>query len=96
MGLVFTEILVAVIVYLLSFLIIKIANKLHVAAKHMLKEVLLTLILFNSLNIAYSVGLHFTYADSSQNLYIPGTLLALVAIAIPIVLVGCLLFTDAA
>ena len=55
-------------------------------AERILKEVLLTLILFNSLNFAYSAGIHFNYAPSEDSLYVLGTLGAVLVIIVPILM----------
>jgi hypothetical protein len=52
----------------------------------MLKEVLLTLILFNCFNFAYSAGLHFKYASTDDSLYTFGTLAAVLALVLPVIM----------
>ena len=47
---------------------------------------LLTLILFNCLNFAYSAGIHFTYAPEDDSLYQLGTFAAVVAVVLPLVM----------
>lgn len=53
---------IAFILYLLSYCCKNCAPKLHLFAKRMMKEVLLTAILFNCFNFGYSAGIHFSYA----------------------------------
>lgn len=60
--LVLAEMAVALIIYFLAFLIKSQSPRLYKIAKRMLKEFLLTLLVFNSFNIAYSAGIHFTYS----------------------------------
>jgi hypothetical protein len=48
---------------------------------------LLTLILFNCFNFAFSAGLHFAYASHDDPLYLWGTLAAVGALAIPLMMV---------
>ena len=86
-------ILVAFVLYLLIYFIKKCAPTLYSLSKRILKEVLLTLILFNCFNFSYSSGLHFAYADHNDSLYALGTLAALTTIIIPLVMVVVLQFT---
>ena len=50
------------------------------------KEVLLTLILFNSLNFAYAAGIHFKYAPAGDSLYLLGTLAAVSTLVVPLIM----------
>lgn len=50
------------------------------------KELLLTLILFNCYNFAYSVGIHYRYASSDDSLYALGTLTATLTLIFPIIM----------
>jgi hypothetical protein len=52
----------------------------------LIKEVLLTLILFNCLNFAYSAGIHFKYASRDDSLYLLGTLAAVATLVIPVLM----------
>ena len=51
-----------------------------------MKEVLLTLILFNCFNFAYSAGIHFQYNSPSDNLYIWGTVAAVASLVLPLLM----------
>ena len=53
--------------YLIGSFVEKLRERLQSAAKHMLKQYLLTMIVFNSFNVAYSLGLQLKYnmGDSS-------------------------------
>jgi len=62
--------------------------------RRLLKELLLTLILFNCFNFAYCAGLHFSYADPNDSLYVLGTVAAICAILIPLMMIGALQCTE--
>jgi hypothetical protein len=62
--------------------------------KRLSKEVLLTLILFNMLNFAYSAGLHFRYAPKEDHLYFMGTIVAICTLVIPVVMAVALLISE--
>ena len=55
-------IVVSFLLYILTYCFKNCAPKFYKIAKRLIKEVLLTLILFNALNFAYSAGIHFGYA----------------------------------
>jgi hypothetical protein len=59
-----------------------------------LKEVVLTLILFNSYNFSYSAGLHFRYASTSDPLYILGTIAAVTTLILSFLMVLGLMVTQ--
>jgi hypothetical protein len=61
----------------------------------MLKEVLITLLLFNAFNLSFGVGIHFTYADKNDPFYDLSTLCAIASIIIPIAIMVGLMMTDA-
>jgi hypothetical protein len=42
--------------------------------------------LFNSFNFAYSAGLHFNYAPKDDSLYTAGTIAAILALVLPLVM----------
>ena len=75
------------ILFLLSYLFKKCSLTLYSISKRIFKEVLLTLILFNCFNFAYSSGLHFAYADRSDSLYLLGTVAAISTILIPLMMI---------
>jgi len=89
------EILVGLGVYAVAHLMKDLSEKLHTASKYLLKEVLITLLLFNSFNLAFGVGIHFTYADKSDPLYGISTFCAITAIILPIATMIGLMLTDA-
>lgn len=84
--LVIVVIVVAFCLYILTYLIQKCAETLHKVAKRLIKEVLLTLILFNCLNFAYSAGIHFRYATPEDSLYLMGTLAAVATLVISVLM----------
>jgi hypothetical protein len=79
-------ILVASILYLSTYFCKKCAPSLHSVSKRLIKEILLTLILFNCLNFAYSVGIHFRYASTDDSLYTLGTVAAVLTLILPILM----------
>lgn len=81
----------AFVVYLLSFCCQKCAPCLYAIGQRLVKEVLLTLILFNMLNFAYSAGIHFRYAPREDSLYHLGTLAAVATLLIPFAMTLALL-----
>ena len=56
-------------------------------SERIFKEVVLTLILFNQLNFAYSAGIHFKYAPASDPLYVLGTLAAIATMVLQLLMV---------
>ena len=67
---------------------------LYRVAQRLLKEVLLTLILFNSLNFAYTAGIHFKYAPKEDSLFVLGTIAAILTIILPIFMAFALECTE--
>lgn len=51
-------------------------------ASKLLKEVLLTLVLFNCFNLAFSAGLHFVYAEKDDPLYVIGCVAAVFSLVL--------------
>lgn len=89
--LVIMVILISFLLYLFTYICKDCSPTMHKVAKRMIKEVLLTLILFNCLNFAYSAGLHFNYAPKDDSLYSLGTIAAIAVIIIPIIMAIMLL-----
>lgn len=79
-------ILVSLCLYLCTYCFQKCAPCLHSISKRIIKEVLLTLILFNCFNFAYSAGIHFNYAPKDDSLYDAGTAAAILALIVPILM----------
>lgn len=86
LALVVIVILVSICLYLCTYFFQKCAPCLHSISKRIIKEVLLTLILFNCFNFAYSAGIHFNYAYKDDSLYTAGTIAAVLAIVLPILM----------
>jgi hypothetical protein len=78
--------LVSAILYLLSYCCKGCAPSLHSICKRIIKEVMLTLLLFNCYNFAYSAGIHFNYASKDDSLYTAGTIAAVLSIVLPILM----------
>lgn len=76
------ELLLAGILSLISSLLVPLNQKIKWVSQRLLKEVLVTLVLFNSFNIAYSTGIHFAYADRGDKYFIIGTISAVLCLLI--------------
>ena len=61
--LIVAEVIVAGVLFGIAKLISSCSAKLASVAKYLIKEGLLTLMMFNAFNIAFGVGVHFYYAD---------------------------------
>lgn len=57
--LIVAEMTVAAVIYGLSHLLKNVSEKFSTVAKYLIKEGLITLIMFNAFNIAFGVGVHF-------------------------------------
>jgi hypothetical protein len=90
-----SEIIVGLVLYVVAQLMKNISEKFNTVAKYMLKEVLITLLLFNAFNLSFGVGIHFTYADKNEPMYDISTICAIVAIVLPIFTMVGLMMTDA-
>jgi len=90
-----SEILIGLGLYGATKLLKNISEKFNTIAKYMLKEVLITLLLFNAFNLSFGVGIHFTYADKNEPLYDLSTFCAITAIVLPICTMIGLMMTDA-
>lgn len=82
LGVVSAILIVSAILYSFAFCFQKCAPCLWSFSRRAIKEVLLTLVLFNCFNFAYSAGLHFAYASREDSLYLLGTLAAVSSIAL--------------
>jgi hypothetical protein len=87
------EVAAAGILYLIGYFMKSFSEKLSSISKYMVKEVLLTLMMFNAFNIAFGVGIHFTYADKGHESYAVSSLAAVVATSL--IFATCLLLTFA-
>lgn len=94
LGLMVADVLIAAIIYCLGYMIPSIRSKTQVIAKHMLKEYLMMLVIFNSLNTAYSVGLQFTYLDSSNPYFVASIIGTVVSLLLPLAMVAAVVFSD--
>ena len=79
-------VLVALVLYVLTYCCKNCAPTLHKIAKRLFKEVLLTMILFNILNFSYSAGIHFKYAPKDDSLYGIGTFAAVLTLILPVLM----------
>ena len=87
---VFGVMIVAFVFYLTTYCCKDCAPSLYGISRRLFKEVLLTLILFNCFNFSYCAGLHFSYADKSDSLYLYGTIAAILTIVLPLMMVTVL------
>lgn len=85
---------VAFVLFVLSYLCKKCAPPLFSVSRRLFKEVLLTLILFNCYNFAYSAGLHFYYAVPEDPLYALGTAAASATLVIPTLMAVALMCSE--
>jgi hypothetical protein len=92
--LVVTVIIVGFSLYYLAYCLESCAKSFTKVSKRLIKEVLLTLILFNCLNFAYSAGIHFRYAAHNDDLYLFGTLAAVATLLIPVMMAVGLSVTE--
>lgn len=86
LAIVVLVIVISLLLYLLTCFCKKCAPSLHSISKRIIKEVLLTLILFNCFNFAYSAGIHFAYAPKDDSLYTAGTVAAVLSIVLPVLM----------
>jgi hypothetical protein len=68
--------------------------KVKIYSLHLLKQGLITLTLFNSFNVAFSAGVHWKYANSSDYMYVVGTCLLLISLLVMVAAVGAMEFTS--
>ena len=87
-------VLASLFLYALTYCCRSSAPSLHSVSKRIIKEVLLTLILFNCFNFAYSAGLHFNYDPHYDSLYTLGTVAAVLALVLPVVMAVALMCTQ--
>ena len=57
---------------------------------HLLKEGFLTLLMFSALNVGFSAGIHWKYAESTESNYILSSIGLYVALAIFFIMIICL------
>ena len=90
--LIVAEVIAAAVLFGIAKLISSCSTKLSSVAKHLIKEGLLTLMMFNAFNIAFGVGVHFYYADKSADGYLLSSIAAILAsvlIFLPCILLMC-------
>jgi hypothetical protein len=88
------EVIVAGVLFAIAHLVSRFSTKLASIAKYLIKEGLLTLMMFNAFNIAFGVALHFNYADKSSDNYMLSSLAAILASILVFVPCILLMFTD--
>jgi len=89
------EMLVAGILYLVSHFLSSVSEKLSSISKYLIKEGLLTLMMFNAFNIAFGVGIHFQYADKNDQSYALSSAAAISASGLIFVICVLLMITEA-
>ena len=86
------EVSIAGVLFGVAKLVSSCSTKLASISQYLIKEVLLTLMMFNAFNIAFGVGIHFHYADESVEGYALSSFAAIVAatlIFVPCILLMC-------
>jgi hypothetical protein len=94
LGIMVVEMLVAAGILVAGLFIPTFRAKSRTIAKHMLKEYLLMMVIFNSFNISYSIGVQSAYIDSSNSLYPTSVAIAAISLLFPLAMVGIIIFTD--
>ena len=89
LGLIILELIVAAVLFGVAQLVSSFSAKLASVGKYLIKEGLLTLMMFNAFNIAFGVGIHFHYADKSADGYVLSSFAAILAAAL--IFVPCIL-----
>ncbi len=87
--LIVAEVILAAFLFVLAQFISCFSTKLSSFAKYLIKEGLLTLMMFNAFNIAFGVALHFNYAEKSSDGYFLSSVAAVTAASL--VFVPCIL-----
>lgn len=93
--LILVEVSAAGVLYLLSHLLSTVSEKLSSVSKYFIKEGLLTLMMFNSFNIAFGVGIHFQYADKNDGSYLLSSVAAVLASGMVFGVCALLMFAEA-
>ena len=96
LGLVCLILLVSFTLYIITLCCCESGGCCFTLGQRLFKELVPTLVLFNCLNFAYCVGLHFAYADPSDSLYLYGTIAAVASLVIPLLIVIILQCTEEA
>jgi hypothetical protein len=89
LGLITIELIVTGVLFAVAHFVKSVSKKVSTAAKYLIKEGFLTLMMFNSFNMAFGVGIHFHYADSSNNSYAVSSFAAVVSVIL--LLIPCVL-----
>lgn len=90
--LIVAEVIIAGILFALAKLISSCSAKLASFSIYLIKEGLLTLMMFNAFNIAFGVSVHFHYAETSTEGYLINSMAAILAsclIFLPCILLMC-------
>ena len=93
--LILTEVITAGILYAAGHLVSSVSEKLSSISKYLIKEGLLTLMMFNAFNIAFGVGVHFQYGDRNHEMYALSSVAAVVASGLLFATCILLMFADA-
>ncbi len=94
LALILLELAVAGVMFAVAHLVESVSNKVSTVAKHLIKEGLLTLMMFNAFNIAFGVGNHFHYAESSNDSYVLSSVAAIVSVVLLFIPCGFLMFSE--
>ena len=94
LALILLELTVAGVLFAVAHFVQSVSSKVPTVAKHLIKEGLLTLMMFNAFNIAFGVGTHFHYADSSNDSYALSSVAAIVSVILLFVPCVLLMFSE--
>lgn len=94
LGLILLEVTVAAVIFAVGKVFPSFAATSEKITSLMLKKYLLALVLFNTLNISYCAGLQFMYGDINDPLYVLDVVIAVVSLALPLLMLGFLAFSD--
>ena len=93
LGILCLQVAIGLVLYALSKLLLRFFSFSSVS-RRLLKEGLLTLLVFNSFNFAFAAGVHFNHSDPNNDAYTLNTIVAYLSLIIPVVMAGALIFSE--
>jgi hypothetical protein len=94
LALMLLEMVVAGVLLAVGMCVPSFRTKSRTVAKHMLKEYLLMMVIFNSFNISYSLGVQVAYSDTQHDLFSLSIAVTAISILLPLAIVGVIIFTS--
>lgn len=94
LGIMVLDIVVACIILCVGMIKSTFRAKSRTIAQHMLKEYLLMMVIFNCFNVAYGVGIEFTYLDSSNPEYLTSLAITVLSLALPFAMIAAIIFSN--